>query len=92
MAAGHAGEEQRRRFGNLDHRETRLELLDAVAHEARPVFGPGMSDFSALIIWQPLQTPSAKVSGRPKKAENCSRARALNRMVGPAWPAPSTSP
>jgi hypothetical protein len=24
---------------------------------------PGMMDFSALIIWQPLQTPSAKVSG-----------------------------
>ena len=38
---------------------------------------PGTSSFIAAIIWQPLQTPSAKVSGRVKKAENSSRARPL---------------
>ena len=38
---------------------------------------PGISSFIAAIIWQPLQTPSANVSGRAKKAENSSRARAL---------------
>ena len=48
---------------------------------------PGMISFSALIIWQPLQTPSAKVSERAKKASNSSRARALNRMrLRPALP------
>ena len=31
---------------------------------------PGMMGDSAAIIWQPLHTPSAKLSGRLKKAAN----------------------
>src|SRR6266699_3085363 len=54
---------------------------------------PGISPLSLLIIWQPLQVPSAKVSPRAKKALNSSFARGLNRIAfaQPA-PAPSTSP
>jgi hypothetical protein len=40
-AAGHAVEEQRGTPRHLDHDEARLELLAAVAHEARPVLGAG---------------------------------------------------
>jgi hypothetical protein len=40
-----------------------------------------MMDLSALIIWQPLQTPSAKVSLRLKKAANSSRQPSCIRMV-----------
>ena len=37
---------------------------------------PGMISFSADSIWQPLQTPSAKVSARAKNArEAVARAR-----------------
>ena len=36
---------------------------------------PGINSFSAAIIWQPLHTPNAKVSGRAKNAANSSRAR-----------------
>ena len=54
---------------------------------------PGTSDFSAESIWQPLQTPSVNVSGRSKKAANCSRRLALNRTdLAQPSPAPSTSP
>jgi hypothetical protein len=54
---------------------------------------PGIMSLSALIIWQPLQTPRAKLSGRAKKAEKLSRARSLKRIVfAQPWPAPSTSP
>ena len=54
---------------------------------------PGMSSWSALIIWQPLQTPSAKLSGRAKKAANSSRARGLKRIdLAQPSPPPSTSP
>ena len=54
---------------------------------------PGTRSESALIIWQPLHTPSAKLSGRAKKAANSSRARASNRIdrAQPS-PPPSTSP
>jgi len=54
---------------------------------------PGMRSPRRDIIWQPLHTPSAKVSARSKKAANCSRSPGLKRMVRaqPA-PAPSTSP
>jgi hypothetical protein len=54
---------------------------------------PGMSDFSAANIWQPLQTPSAKLSVRRKNCSKVLRARALNRMdLAQPCPAPSTSP
>jgi hypothetical protein len=54
---------------------------------------PGTSSWSALIIWQPLQTPSAKLSGRAKNAANASRALALNRIErAQPSPPPSTSP
>ncbi|MNR25889.1 hypothetical protein D3C85_1430620 [compost metagenome] len=54
---------------------------------------PGMIGARLLSIWQPLQTPSAKVSWRLKKAANCSAICALNRMVlAQPSPAPSTSP
>jgi hypothetical protein len=54
---------------------------------------PGTSGASAAIIWQPLQTPSAKLSGRAKKRVNSSRARALKSIdFAQPSPAPSTSP
>jgi hypothetical protein len=54
---------------------------------------PGISGFSADIIWQPLQTPSEKLSGRAKNAANCSRSAGLNRIdLAQPSPAPSTSP
>ena len=54
---------------------------------------PGISSFSAAIIWQPLHTPRAKVSGRAKNAANSSRARALYRIdFAQPSPPPSTSP
>ncbi len=54
---------------------------------------PGTSCFSAAIIWQPLHTPSVKVSARSKKRANSSRVRAWNRMdLAQPSPAPSTSP
>ena len=54
---------------------------------------PGMIGASAAIIWQPLHTPSAKVSPRSKKAANCSASAGLNRIdrAQPS-PAPSVSP
>ncbi|MNN11062.1 hypothetical protein D3C81_1240030 [compost metagenome] len=54
---------------------------------------PGMMSLSWLIIWQPLHTPSAKVSGRAKNAANASRSAGRSRMdVAQPRPAPSTSP
>src|SRR6187397_946112 len=54
---------------------------------------PGMISCRLLIIWQPLQTPSANVSARLKKASNSARARGLNRIAfAQPSPAPSTSP
>src|SRR5207253_10323550 len=54
---------------------------------------PGMSSCRLLIIWQPLQTPSAKVLALAKNAAKSSRARALNRIdLAQPSPAPSTSP
>ena len=54
---------------------------------------PGMSSWSALIIWQPLQTPRAKLSFRAKKAANSSRARGLKRIdFAQPSPPPRTSP
>ena len=48
---------------------------------------------SAASIWQPLHTPSAKVSLRPKNASNCCASTALNitERAQPS-PAPSVSP
>jgi hypothetical protein len=44
-----------------------------------------MISFSADIIWQPLHTPSEKVSARAKKASNSSRARGVEQdALGPA--------
>jgi hypothetical protein len=48
--------------GTSTEGETRLELFRAVAHEARPGLGAGDQLCSPDIIWQPLQTPRAKVS------------------------------
>ncbi len=54
---------------------------------------PGMMGDSAASIWQPLHTPSAKVSLLPKKASNCSASTGLNitERAQPS-PAPSVSP
>ena len=54
---------------------------------------PGIIVASAAIIWQPLQTPSAKLSERAKNAANWSASRSLNRIdrAQPS-PAPSVSP
>ncbi len=54
---------------------------------------PGIIGASAAIIWQPLQTPRASVSGRRKKAANCSARTGLNitERAQPS-PAPSVSP
>ena len=63
------------------------------ARSAASARRPGSSSRRLLIIWQPLQTPSAKVSPRAKNAANSSRARALNRIdFAQPSPAPSTSP
>ena len=54
---------------------------------------PGTIERRLLIIWQPLHTPSAKVSSRAKNAVNSPRACGLNRMLlAQPSPAPSTSP
>src|ERR1700712_3872396 len=54
---------------------------------------PGIIDARLLIIWQPLQMPSANVSVRPKNAANMSARRGLKRIVfAQPSPAPSTSP
>src|SRR5690606_32859639 len=39
--AGHAGQQYRWRFHDLDLAEASLELFDAIAHEAWPVLGTG---------------------------------------------------
>ena len=44
------------------------------------VSAPGMIGANAAIIWQPLQTPSANVSLREKKAANCSASRGSNMI------------
>ena len=64
---------------------SRISIVDSRASNCSDVFltkrghaaAPGISSLSAAIIWQPLQTPRAKVSGRAKNAANSSRARAL---------------
>src|SRR6202161_2900233 len=54
---------------------------------------PGIIDARLLIIWQPLQMPSANVSLRPKNAANMSASCELKRIVfAQPSPAPSTSP
>src|SRR5258706_11626949 len=54
---------------------------------------PGMISCRLLIIWQPLQTPSANVSARLKNASNSTRALRLNSIdLAQPSPAPSTSP
>ena len=93
--ARHAAQQQRRRLRHLAPCARRASnCSDAVAHEARPVLGARDELLAAPhIIWQPLQTPSANVSGRAKNAANCSRARGLNRIdFAQPSPAPSTSP
>ena len=54
---------------------------------------PGMMSASSANIWQPLQTPSANVSDRAKKASNWSLSAAL-KVIERAQPipAPSVSP
>ena len=49
-------------FIDLDQTQPALELFGAIAHEARPVFGTRNHACNADIIWQPLHTPSEKVS------------------------------
>ena len=73
------GEEDRRRLQHLDQRQPRLELLARLRVKRGQACGAGddVGD-SAASIWQPLQTPSAKVSARPKKVSNCSASCGLN--------------
>ena len=85
QGARHAREQDRRAGLDAHARQAGLELLAAVAHETRPPFAPGTSSFSADIIWQPLQTPSVKVSGRAKNRANMSRAAGVKQdRFGPA--------
>ena len=54
---------------------------------------PGTRSARALIIWQPLHTPRAKLSFLSKNAANSSRARGLKRIdLAQPSPPPSTSP
>ena len=54
---------------------------------------PGIMSLSWLSIWQPLQTPRAKVSSRAKNASNIRRSAGRSRIeVAQPRPAPSTSP
>ena len=52
-----------------------------------------MTALNAAITWQPLHTPRAKLSPRPKKAANCSASAGFkrNERAQPS-PAPSMSP
>ena len=43
-----------------------------------------MSDLSCDSIWQPLHTPSAKLSGRAKKCELLAQFRVEEDRLGPA--------
>jgi hypothetical protein len=91
--AGHALQEQAGRFQHFHHRQARLEALAAVGGEARPGLGAGDDAASSANIWQPLHTPSPKVSCRPKKAWNCSDSTGLKVMLrAQPMPAPSVSP
>ena len=47
------------------------------ARNAASCAAPGMISLSAANIWQPLQTPSVKVSLRSRNRWNCSRARGV---------------
>jgi len=54
---------------------------------------PGMMSASSANIWQPLQTPRAKVSVRAKKPWNCADSPGLKVMLrAQPMPAPSVSP
>src|SRR5579864_8195863 len=54
---------------------------------------PGIIDARLLIIWQPLQMPSANVSSRPKNAANISASCELKRIAFSLnATAPSVSP
>ena len=54
---------------------------------------PGMMPASSANIWQPLHTPRAKVSGRPKKPWNCADSAGLKVIErAQPTPAPSVSP
>jgi hypothetical protein len=93
-AAGHAVEEERWDSRHLHHDEARLELLAAVAlRSAASAPAPGMMGARWLIIWQPLQTPSAKVSLRCEEGLEFGAQASLKRIdLAQPWPAPSTSP
>ncbi len=54
---------------------------------------PGMMSASSANIWQPLHTPSPKVSPRPKNAWNCADSFGLKVILrAQPMPAPSVSP
>ncbi len=56
-------------------------------------WAPGIIGASAASIWQPLHTPSAKVSLRAKNAAKPCSSAGLKRMLrAQPSPAPSTSP
>jgi hypothetical protein len=86
-----------KKIDGLSSTSTRLKRASNCSLLLRVNFGqasaPGMIGASAAIIWQPLHTPSAKVSGLAKKAWNCPASFGLNitERAQPS-PAPSVSP
>ncbi len=92
--AGHAGEQDRRALLDRHQRQPRLELLAAVAHEARPELGA--RDELAQVREHLAAVADAEREGvaRARRTPaSSSRARALNRIdFAQPSPAPSTSP
>ena len=86
-AAGHAREQDRRRLSATSTITRRASNCSERLRTKRgQCCAPGIELAAGCdIIWQPLQTPSAKVSARAKKRSNSSRARALKQdRLGPA--------
>ena len=84
--AGHAREEDRRRRQHLDQaRRGPRTAPSGCARSAASAPAPGISDLSADIIWQPLQTPSVKVSrAREERRELLAQRGVEQDRLGPA--------
>ena len=73
---------------DLDEHEACFELIGPIAQELGHAAVPGISDFSAASIWQPLHTPSANASSRAKNSANSLRAALVDRESSSPSPRP----
>ena len=92
--AGHAAKNSEGDSTTSTMREARLELLGAIAHEARPVLRARNDLASApTSSGSRCRRRARTCRARAKNAANASRSRALNRIdFAQPSPAPSTSP